>query len=158
MKPIFYSAVLLLTIVLFSSCQPDDYLQPKLQNTHWQASEFSVVAPSFQDSDSTFTIKANENNWEQVLKGQPSTIELKADGSYIEEHFDVNNSRILSYEGAWTTEGDSLFLDIKKPVKTEFKYMVTIDEAAKILSLSRQFDYDRDSQKDDKQVVSYKKQ
>lgn len=158
MKPIFLLFVFLWTIVSLSSCQSDNYLQPKLKNTYWQASEFLVVAPSFRGSDSTYRLQADASNWEKILQGQPSTIELKEDGSFAEEHFNSSNALILSYQGKWSVAGDSLFFDVEKPLKTKFKYLVDIDETSNKLKLSKHFDYDNDKQVDDHQEVVYKKQ
>lgn len=158
MNKTFYIFSTFLLFVFFSACQPDSNLQADLKDTNWVGTHYFLEMPSYLNSDSTFTMEANENNWESVLKGKPSKIYLKANGEYNEEHFDVNDNRILNYQGTWSIEGDSLFFDIQKPVSTRHAYAVELGNDNSTLKLLRKSDFDRDKQVDDQQTLTFKKQ
>lgn len=160
MSKSFYLLLIFITftIVLFSSCQSNENFESDLQDTDWMAISFTIEMPTYRNSDTTFSVQANPSNWEEVLKGKPAKIHLKSDGSYNEEHFDVNDNRILNYQGTWSVEGDSLFFDIQKPASIRHAYLVRLNSNKSQMTLSRKLDFDRDKQADDEQTVIYKKQ
>ena len=107
MNKIPYTLSIFFSLLLFSACQSESDLQIHLNDTDWVGTHFDVTMPSHRNSDSTFVVKADKNNWESVLQGKPSKIHLKSNGDYNEEHFNLNDDRILNYEGTWSIEVSS---------------------------------------------------
>ncbi|MEZ4886737.1 MAG: hypothetical protein R3E32_18560 [Chitinophagales bacterium] len=156
MKQPFFLLFIFMTMLQFSACQSD--ISAHLNGTNWEATNFSVTMPSYRSSDSSYVKKADKSNWESVLQGKPSKLHFNSDGSYSEEHFNLNNDLILTYQGAWEITGDSIIFNIQKPAKIKHTYLISLDDAKSTLQLSRTYDHDRDKQADDQQVVIYKKQ
>jgi len=110
----------------------------------WTNVSMRVWVKTYNNSDTSFIVDINEENWDLKMNIKPIVTTINADGTYISEFRNSFDSLIYKPEGTWWIDGDTLFMQDHQEM---YKYQIFIDgDQAEFKSL---VDWDRDGKADD---------
>ena len=110
----------------------------------WENTSLTVEMPTHNNSDSTAYLKAEEGEWEKVLKIKPIKTLFKENGTFTSTYFDLENQPLGSETGTWFLRNDSLVM-VSNNYGSAYQVILSNDRARFIAYL----DWDQDGQKDD---------
>jgi len=132
-----------------------DYIS-QLENEfigEWANVSMRVVVRTYNNSDTSFIVDINEDNWELKMNIKPIVTTIFDDGTYISEFRNSFDSLIYKPKGTWLIDGDSLIMRDNQAV---YKYQIFIDgNRAEFKSL---VDWDKDGKEDDEYFGVQRKQ
>lgn len=119
----------------------------------WANVSMRVHVRSFNNSDTSFMVDINEDNWELKMNIKPIITTIFDDGTYISEFRNSFDSLIYKPKGTWLIDGDSLIMQDNQAI---YKYQIFIDGTrAEFKSL---VDWDKDGKEDDEYFGVQRKQ
>jgi hypothetical protein len=110
----------------------------------WRNVSMRIWVKTYNQSDTSFIVDINEENWDMKMTIEPIITNVYEDGTYISEFRNSFDSLIYMPEGTWLIDGDSLFMEDHQAV---YKYKIFIDgDRAEFNSI---VDWDGDGEVDD---------
>ncbi len=110
----------------------------------WVNVSMRVWVKTYNQSDTSFIVDINEDNWEMKMTVKPIITTIYEDGTYISEFRNSFDSLIYQPKGSWMIDGDTLIMEDHQAV---YKYHVFVDgDRAEFKSI---LDWDGDGQVDD---------
>ena len=110
----------------------------------WINVSMRVWVRTYNQTDTSFIVDINEDNWDLKMTVKPIATTVYADGTYISEFRNSFDSLIYQPKGTWMIDGDSLIMEDHQAV---YKYQIFIDgDLAEFKSI---VDWDNDGQVDD---------
>jgi hypothetical protein len=110
----------------------------------WINVSMRVWVRTYNQSDTSFIVDINEDNWDLKMTVKPIATTVYADGTYTSEFRNSFDSLIYRPKGTWMIDGDSLIMEDHQAV---YKYQIFIDgDLAEFKSI---VDWDNDGQVDD---------
>ena len=119
--------------LFYSSCvsgqkeQPDDTAQKQVYEEEiledylsdlerafvgeWQNVSMRIWVKTYNQSDTSFIVDINEENWDLKMTVKLITTTVFEDGTYISEFRNSFDSLIYKPEGTWMIDGDSLIME-----------------------------------------------
>lgn len=148
-KHFFFSFYL---IVSMTACEdykmPENKALEKKMIGEWNSTSLKITMNTFSNRDSTRTFEVNESNWEANMNIHPVKTVYFADGSYMAEHRNLNDSVIFNPFGVWKILGDTIVLrDTFPTAGPEYKYKIVIKD--NIAEFFGKEDCDNDGTPDD---------
>lgn len=117
----------------------------------WQSVSLEITMPSWNNSDSTGYILADESNWEATMQVRPVTTVFNSDHTYYAEYFDLQGQLINRPSGTWEVRGNKL--TYKEEVPTPMVFTQEVDRISDTeFRFSFLMDYDQDGVEDDRGV------
>jgi len=114
----------------------------------WNSTSLKITMNTFGNKDTTKVFEVEENNWENKMNIRPVKTIYFADGSYMAEHKDLNDSVIFNPFGKWKILDDTIILRDTFPEQgPAFKYKVVIN--TNIAEFFGKEDCDNDGKADD---------
>lgn len=111
----------------------------------WANVSMRVFVNTYNNSDTSFMIDINEDNWDMKMNIKPIETTIRADGTYSSEFRNSFDSLMYRPGGSWLIDGDTLIMQDKNAV---YKYQIFIDgDIAEFRSL---LDWDQDGRADDR--------
>jgi len=117
----------------------------------WKNKSIDVDLHTYNNSDTSFHVAVNEDNWKIKMNINPIITEINEDGTFLTNYRDTLNHVFHQNKGTWYIDGDSLFLIDEKGIKYPYKVRINGD----ILKMSTNVDYDEDGVKDDYYLGEY---
>ena len=119
----------------------------------WANVSMRVMVRTYNNSDTSFMVDINEDNWELKMNIKPIVTTVFDDGTYISEFRNSFDSLIYKPKGTWIIDGDSLIMEDHQAV---YRYQIFIDgDRAEFKSL---VDWDNDGKNDDEYFGVQRKQ
>ena len=119
----------------------------------WINSTIDVDLETYNNSDTSFHVAINEDNWEIKMNIKPVETFLREDGTFQNNYLDTLGNIFHSNSGIWYLDGDSLFLEDENDEIYSFRVIVKGD----VMEMHTVVDYDDDGKKDDQYFGTYKK-
>lgn len=141
MRYVFFAFTLL---SLNANGQSYDAIEDQIVGA-WQADMLIIDVNSFEDSDTTFTVKVYNDNWEMLMQIKPPIIRIKNDGTFTSTTYNLEDELVQESNGNWWMDGDSLYMEDVQ--KTLYQYKVFID--GDLAEFKSWIDWDMDGKKDD---------
>jgi hypothetical protein len=117
----------------------------------WESISLQITMPSWNGSDSTGYVTADESNWETIMQLKPVTTVFNSDHTYYAEYYDLNGQLVNRPSGTWEIRGNTLTYKEEVPVPmTFFQQVEKINETD--YRFIFQMDYDQDGREDDQGV------
>jgi len=117
----------------------------------WRSVSLEITMPSWNASDSTGYITADESNWESVMQLKPVTTVFNSDHTYYAEYYDLAGKLVNRPSGTWQIRGNTLTYREEVPVPTTFYQQVEkINDTD--FKFMFQMDYDQDGLEDDRGI------
>jgi hypothetical protein len=86
------------------------------------------------------TMEADSSNWEARLGIKPIRTHFMADWSYYSEYLNLRDGIIRDPRGTWMIKGGSLLISQQTPDKSNYKYLLKIENDHAIFSGMIDFD------------------
>jgi hypothetical protein len=110
----------------------------------WTNVSMRIWVKTYNQSDTSFIVDINEENWDLKMTVQPIVTTVFEDGTYISEFRNSFDSLMYRPEGTWMIDGDSLIMEDHQAI---YKYKIFIDgDLAEFKSV---VDWDGDGDVDD---------
>lgn len=110
----------------------------------WVNVSMRVWVKTYNQSDTSFIVDINEDNWDMKMTVKPIITNIYEDGTYTSEFRNSFDSLIYQPKGIWMIDGDTLIMEDHQAV---YKYHVFVDgERAEFKTV---LDWDGDGQVDD---------
>lgn len=110
----------------------------------WTNVSMRIWVKTYNQSDTSFIVDINEENWDLKMTVQPIVTTVFEDGTYVSEFRNSFDSLMYRPEGTWMIDGDSLIMQDHQAV---YKYKIFIDgDLAEFKSV---IDWDGDGDIDD---------
>ena len=77
----------------------------------WFNVSMKVWVKTYNNSDTSFIVDINEENWEVKMNIKPIVTIIYADGTYISEFRNSFDSLIYKPVGTWMIDGDTLIME-----------------------------------------------
>lgn len=124
----------------------DDYISELERNFvgEWKNVSMRVWVKTYNQSDTSFIVDINEENWDLKMTVKPIITTVYDDGTYISEFRNSFDSLIYKPEGTWFIDGDSLIMEDHQAV---YRYQIFID--GNIAEFKSIVDWDQDGEVDD---------
>lgn len=110
----------------------------------WVNSSMRVWVNSYNNSDTSFIVDIDEDNWELKMSIKPIVTTIYDDGTYISEFRNSLDQVTYKPEGTWMVDGDSLIMEDHQAV---YRYQIFID--GDIAEFRSMIDWDHDGKADD---------
>jgi len=118
----------------------------------WQNVSMRIKVWSYNQSDTSFIVDINEDNWDLKMTVKPIITTVYEDGTYTSEFRNSFDSLIYQPKGTWLIDGDSLIMEDHQAV---YRYQIFIDgDVAEFNSI---IDWDGDGELDDEYFGVQKK-
>jgi len=111
----------------------------------WKNKSIMVEVNGYHDSDTSFVVDINEDNWSIKMDVKPFVTVLRDDGTYTGKQLDTDGNVIANPSGMWAIDGDTLILEDSKD--NIYRYQVLVEENNAIFKAW--IDYDGDGKSDD---------
>ena len=121
----------------------------------WRNKTVKIIVNSFNNTDSVFTVEADEQNWEARLKSRPIRTYFKEDGTYLSEYRNLKDSIFYTPSGVWKWKGDSPRMTQLKPHQAILNFKLDIHDT--IASFHGLIDFDGDGKRDDEYFGTQKR-
>ncbi len=113
----------------------------------WEIEELKITIETFNNSDSTEIIEANEKNWEAKMKSRNIRTYYNGDGTYHSVHKDLNDNITYDPAGTWKIIKDSLIVQDTFPKPVTYKFKLKVEED--FVEYWGLEDFDQDGKADD---------
>ena len=110
----------------------------------WVNVSMRVMVKTYENSDTSFIVDINEDNWEVKMNIQPIVTTIFENGTYISEFRNSFDSLIYKPEGTWMIDGDTLIMEDHQDT---YKYQIFIDKD--VAEFKSVVDWDKDGKADD---------
>ena len=118
---------------------------------HWKNKSIDVDMNTYNNSDTSFHVAVNEDNWKIKMNINPIVTEINEDGTFLTNYKDTLDNVFHQNKGTWYVDGDSLFLIDDDGISYPYKMSFNGD----ILKMNTIVDYDGDGMKDDYYIGEY---
>ncbi len=119
----------------------------------WINSTIEVDLRTYNNSDTSFRVSINEDNWKLKMNIKPVETTLRENGTFLNNYLDTLGIVFHSNSGIWYLDGDSLFLEEESGEVYSFEVIVNGD----VMEMHTIVDYDEDGEKDDNYFGTYKR-
>lgn len=110
----------------------------------WTNVSMRIMVKTYNNSDTSFIVDINEENWDMKMTVKPIVTTINEDGTYSSEFRNSFDSLIYKPEGTWLLDGDTL---IMQDHQETYKYQIFID--GDISEFNSYVDWDNDGVADD---------